>query len=236
MNIAYVRVSTKKQALTGESMPHQIERLNNYAKFKGIKIDEMLVDEGISSYSERHTIEKIRDLAKNRQLDNLLVYSFSRLGRRFSHTIELVEYLQENKCVLHSIKENLDLSTAMGKAMFRAMINFYQLETDMLRERVKEVLYYKQSKNERTGGIPFGFHTRKQINAKGKIVEILVKNKTEQETLKMIKDLRFVEKLSYRKIINRLHERKRKNNRGIVNWNLRSVERYAKSVTRESVV
>ena len=235
MNIGYARVSTKKQVMNGESLSNQIDKINSYSKFKGIKIDEMIVDEGISAFSERKTIDRIKEFAKNKQLDNLLVYSFSRLGRRFSQTIDLVEMLQKNKCSIHSIKENLDLSTAMGNAMFRAMINFYQLETDMLRERVKEVLYYKQSKNERTGGIPFGFHTRKTINDKGKIVEILIKNKTEQATLKLIKNLRFQEKLSYRKIINRLHEEKRKNKRGIVNWNLRSVERYAKSITREVI-
>ena len=140
--------------------------------------------------------EMFDEIIKN-DVDILLVYSLSRLGRKLKDVIGFVEKLSKNNIKFISIKENFNNDDVMGKLMMNILGSINEFEVDILSDRIKDVKRYKKSKNEvYTGKILFGKYKRK-----GK----LVKNNNEMKILRLIKRLREIDKLSYNKISNYLN-------------------------------
>jgi len=51
--IGYVRVSTQEQATEGVSLDAQRDKLRSYCKLNGLKLIDILADEGISALRDR---------------------------------------------------------------------------------------------------------------------------------------------------------------------------------------
>jgi len=85
--------------------------------------------------------------------DTLTVYKLDRLGRSTKKLIELAEELHDNGIELVSICDNIDTTTAMGKAMFKLLAVLAEMERDLIVERTKAGLASARARG-RVGGRP----------------------------------------------------------------------------------
>jgi DNA invertase Pin-like site-specific DNA recombinase len=140
MNIGYARVSTQDQ-----SLDLQLDALEKAGcdkvyqeKMSGMKVD-------------RPQLQELLEYA--REGDILIVYKLDRLGRSTKKLIELSEELEERKIELVSIRDNIDTTASVGKAMFRMLAVLSEMERDLISERTRAGLEAARARG-RKGGRP----------------------------------------------------------------------------------
>ena len=99
------------------------------------------VDHIFSEHASGKTVVKRKELARvlkvMRRGDILVVWKLDRLGRNMLEILELVEKLQRDGIMLVSVTENVDTTSAMGRAFFQIAMVFAELERNMISERTK---------------------------------------------------------------------------------------------------
>lgn len=132
----YVRVSTLEQAEKGYSIDEQTERLQKYAEIKDWMVYDTFIDAGFSGAStDRPALQKMISEVDN--YNGVLVYKLDRLSRSQKDTLYLIEdVFNANDVAFVSLNENLDTSTAFGKAMIGILSVFAQLEREQIAERM----------------------------------------------------------------------------------------------------
>ena len=158
MNIGYIRNSLLKQENSVETQKKQI---NDYCDLHNIKLDQLIIDEGISGGIEkidlRKGYNKILDLIDQGEVDNLIVISISRWGRNLGETYKSVKLMTDKNTKFISIKENIDTSSPVGRFTLNILSSLYEMELEMIRERTKDTLKYKKENNLVYSKTPYGF-------------------------------------------------------------------------------
>jgi len=72
-----------------------------------------------------------------REGDTLVVYKLDRLGRSTFKLLGLTEALQERGVEFVSLKDQIDTSSAIGKAMFRMLAVLAEMERELIVERTQ---------------------------------------------------------------------------------------------------
>ncbi len=183
--IGYIRVSTTRQADNGVSLDAQKAKIRAYCQLKGMALVDIICDAGISGTKiNRKGYQKIIALCKAKKVDAVAVYSLSRFTRSTKELMDFVEtYIIKKSVELHSLSENLDTSTPMGRAMLKIIGVINELECEQAGQRTREALQYKKKKGQKTGGyVPFGY----QLASDGKT---LIKNPQEQAIIREVKKL-----------------------------------------------
>ena len=156
---AYTRVSTLSQAEEGVSLAAQRDRVDAWAKSRGLTVGLVECDAGLSGgrADNRPALQRALD-AVCKAKGVLVVYSLSRLARSTRDAIDIMERLHDAGADLVSLTENIDTTTAMGKLFFRLMAALAEFERDIISERTSMAMAHKASRGEYTGGqAPYGF-------------------------------------------------------------------------------
>ena len=132
----YVRVSTDEQ--TSNSQRDAI-----IARFPTASI---LADDGISG-----TVPPRERPALGILLNQLLQEGDTLVGRNARDTLELVEELEKRKITLVSIREGVDLSSAVGQAVLGVMASFAQMERKLILERQAAGIEAAKSRGQKFG-------------------------------------------------------------------------------------
>jgi DNA invertase Pin-like site-specific DNA recombinase len=137
--IGYIRVSTSVQ-IEGESLTTQNQAIENKAKQNKIDLVKIYRDAGFSgkSIDKRSAFKEMMDEVKNRGVDYLIIYKLSRLGRSCRDLLNTVEILEKHNTTLISIKENIDLTTPLGKLLFQVLSSVAEFERETIREQTLE--------------------------------------------------------------------------------------------------
>lgn len=198
--IGYVRVSSELQKLKENSVKNQINEIKNYCERYGFELIEIFEDLGVSGLkSERKGLMELLDKVKTENIDGVVVYSLSRIGRKLKDVIDIIDVFSKNDVEFNSVKEGFMNDGIVGKLMLNILGSINEFEVNVLGERIKDVKQFKKSKNEVYGGkILYGMYRRKNK---------LVKNNNELKVLELIKDLRENKKLSYFRISDYLNEK-----------------------------
>ena len=177
--IGYIRTSTNLQSNSVEMQKHKIK---DYCEMNNLILDELILDEGLSGkdIKNRKGFNSVIEMIENKELDTLIVLSLSRMGRNLSQNYKIIDKMKKNKINLISLKENIDLSNAMGRFFVNIMNSLYEMERDMISERVTDVLKDKKRNGKVYGKVPYGYD-RSGVS--------LVRNVKEQKTLKKIYSL-----------------------------------------------
>ncbi len=69
--------------------------------------------------------------------DMLVIMELSRMSRSLSHLLEIVDELKDRKVELKSLRENIDTSTATGRAFLSIMGAISQMELEIKAERAE---------------------------------------------------------------------------------------------------
>ena len=97
---AYVRVSTSRQVKL-ETIEQQLEMVRRYAQEKGWELPEedIFRDDGYSGTTlKRPALDALRDKARMRELEVVVVPSPDRLARNYVHQMVLIEELEKGGC------------------------------------------------------------------------------------------------------------------------------------------
>ena len=130
----YARVSTSNK---GQDVGLQLDELRQVAEQRGWVIHAEHVDEGISgSKDSRPELDRMMAAARAGKLDLVAVWKFDRFARSTSHLVTALEEFRVLGVAFVSLREQVDTSTPMGKAMFTIIAAISELERDLIRERV----------------------------------------------------------------------------------------------------
>ena len=198
--LAYLRVSTGKQADQGLSLEVQQDKAAAYARLYDLHLIEIIVDAGESAKTlQRPGLQRALALLQSGQAAALLIIKLDRLTRSVADLGRLIdEYFAPGKAELLSVSEQIDTRSASGRLVLNILASVSQWEREIIAERTREVMRHKQKHGEYLGGhIPYGFEV---ING------ALVANGWEQQVIQQAKTLH-ANGLSLRKVSAALHQR-----------------------------
>ncbi len=154
----YIRVSTEEQAKEGISMKAQEERCRAFCIARGWDVFKIYKDPGFSAKNlSRPAMKRVLQDAKDKKFRVLVVYKFDRFSRNLKDLLFTLEDLRKLAINFTSVTEQIDTTTAMGKAFFRIIGVFAELERDVLKERVDMAFAKKIMSGEALNRAPFGY-------------------------------------------------------------------------------
>jgi site-specific DNA recombinase len=155
----YARVSTQEQAIEGTSLDHQIDQLESYCQAQGWSIADKFIDPGYTGKDgNRPALKRLLTEAKLGVFQKVLVFKLDRLTRKLRLLLEVEEKLKECGISLHSIKETLDTSSAMGRTVFQmlGLVSEWERDTFIERSKAGRIQRYKEG-CWGPGRPPFGY-------------------------------------------------------------------------------
>jgi DNA invertase Pin-like site-specific DNA recombinase len=158
--VAYLRVSTDKQADKGVSLDAQRAKVMAYAQLYDLDLAEVIVDKGLSAKTlNRPGLQRALAMLKSGAADALLVVKLDRLTRSVADLATLVErYFASGKSALLSVGEQIDTRSAAGRLVLNVLASVGQWEREAIGERTSAAMELKASRGEFTGGeAPYGF-------------------------------------------------------------------------------
>jgi len=152
----YIRVSSREQAATGESLSTQHKAIKNFVKSQDWKLTKIYADEGISggSVNGREALKQLLKDAQNKKFNVLVVHRLSRFGRNARDLLNNVEELKESGVEFRAIKEGMDFSNPYGRTMLVMLSGMAQLEREIIREQGLENRIAKGRKGKIIAGRP----------------------------------------------------------------------------------
>ena len=207
--IAYLRVSTDKQADKGISLEAQEEKARAYASLYDLDLIEVIIDAGESAKTlDRPGLQRALSMLKTGKADALLVVKLDRLTRSVVDLGKLIEtYFAPGKAALMSVSEQIDTRSAAGRLVLNILASVSQWERETIAERTRDAMRHKQANGEYIGGeAPYGFKL---------VAGELIADEAEQEVIQKAKTYH-AEGLSLRKIAAELDKQGIKTRRGSI--------------------
>ena len=156
--IGYIRVSTADQAEHGQSLDAQREMISRYCELHHLGTPEIVEDAGLSGKTmDRPGLQGILGGVRLGEVDHVVVTAIDRLSRSTRDILHLVVDLFDGHTGFHSVKQQLDTSSAMGRFVLTQWAAVAELERGVTVERITDALAEKQRKGERVGRTPYGF-------------------------------------------------------------------------------
>ncbi|NUM60456.1 MAG: recombinase family protein [Bdellovibrionaceae bacterium] len=151
INALYVRVSTDGQQTGLES---QIRALKEWCFRNQINEYEIFADEGISGAKEdRPALNRLMKMVENNEVEQVIVFSFSRFARSTSHLLKGLKIFKEKNTRFISTTESIDTNSPLGVALYTILGALAQLEREMIIERVRAGMANAKAKGKRIGRV-----------------------------------------------------------------------------------
>lgn len=183
MNLGYIRIS--RITPKSNSVETQRELITEFCERNSLSLDDIILDEGISGSGEktkmRDGYNTILNMIKEGKVESVVVISLSRWGRNLGEIYKSVELMVEKGVSFYSIKENIDTSSIYGRFTINLLSSLYEMELELIKERVSDTLRVKKENNKVYSKIPMG---------KNRVGDNLVDNPYEMKLLKKMIRLR----------------------------------------------
>ena len=175
-NIGYIRNS---RLIQGSSLETQQTLITDFCKTHEIKLDEIIVDEGISGSGDktdkRDGYNSVMSMIDNGEVNTLVCISISRWGRNLGEIYKSVQLMETKGVKFLSIKENIDTSSPYGRFTINLLSSLYEMELELIRDRTKDTLKVKKENGKVYSPTPFGFD---------RVGNDLIENKKEKRLLR----------------------------------------------------
>ena len=102
------------------------------------------------SIDKRNGYKRMIKYLNDNDIDGIVVWSLSRLGRKMKDVVEFMDYLKQNNIRFYSIKENLNNNDKDWKFNNEYSSSINEFEVEVIRERIKDV---KRNKKQKWGSI-----------------------------------------------------------------------------------
>jgi site-specific DNA recombinase len=180
--LGYIRVSSNIQ-IKGYSLVLQKNKIKEYCKLMDLELIEVYEDRGISGMSidKRNGYKGMIEYLENNEIDGVIVWSLSRLGRKMTDIVGFLDELKKKKKKFFSIKENINNEDKIGGLIMNILSSINEFEVEVIRERIRDVKREKKKNFLVYGNDVYGWD---KLNGK------LVKNESEFKIIRRVKRLR----------------------------------------------
>jgi len=129
----YVRVSTPDQHVES-----QLYDLRELATRRGFEVVHEYEDRGICGQKARRPgLDALMKDARQKKFSVVLVAAFDRIARSTKNFLQIVDELDGMGIEFVSRRENIDTSGPMGRLFMTLISSIAELESDLIRERVR---------------------------------------------------------------------------------------------------
>ena len=144
--VAYIRVSSQRQADEGVSLDAQKRRILDYARFKGIPLDEsdIIIEKGVSAgipLWERPKGRAMKRMLASGQYQHLMAMKIDRLFRVTTDMLSTIDELNAGGIDLHIVDmggQAIDTTTAVGRLFLTIVAAMAEMERGLISERTQE--------------------------------------------------------------------------------------------------
>ena len=130
MKYGYIRVSTKSQAVDGNSIEAQREAL------EAAGVDEIVIDTYTGSKMQRPAFAEL--LSKIESGDTIVVTKIDRFARTISQSTDIIEDLINNGVIVYILNIGILDNSPTNVLIRNVMLAFAQFEREMIIERTQE--------------------------------------------------------------------------------------------------
>lgn len=160
--VGYIRVSTDMQAEEGYSLENQEHQIKEYVEYQNMQLVHIYKEEkgasGKNIEGRPQFQQMLADIAKNRDIDYIVVLNMSRFARNAADALVMLNKLKSYNVNLYLIDDKLDTSSKTGSAMFSLPSIFAELERNNIRENTTAGRYQKARNGLWNGAqAPFGY-------------------------------------------------------------------------------
>lgn len=183
--IAYIRVSTEKQADTGHSLEAQRSKVTAYCALHDAELAMVAEDAGYSASTlARPALADALARLSRGEADALLVVKLDRLTRSTRDLGDLLDRALSEGWAVLSVAESLDTATAAGRLVVNVLGAVNQWEREAIGERTASAMASMKHRGLYTGGrVPYG----SKLTADGASLEA---DPAEQAVIEAARDLR----------------------------------------------
>jgi DNA invertase Pin-like site-specific DNA recombinase len=143
----YARVSTPEQCID-----NQLYDLRQLAAQRGFEVVCEYTDVGVSgSKARRPGLDNMLRDARKRKFGVVIVAAFDRLARSTKHFLSVVDELTDSGVEFISRRENIATDGAMGRLFLTIISSIAELESDLIKERIKAGM-----RRRKMDGLPIG--------------------------------------------------------------------------------
>jgi DNA invertase Pin-like site-specific DNA recombinase len=157
--VAYIRVSSDKQAKNGLSLEAQDAKLRAMTTVREDELVDIVVDEESAKPGslKREGVQRVLAMVRKNAVDAVIVCKLDRLTRSIRDLAELLDTFEKHNVSLVSLAESLDTHSASGRLVINIMTAVSQWEREAIGERTKAVMDFKKERGERLGNTPYGW-------------------------------------------------------------------------------
>jgi DNA invertase Pin-like site-specific DNA recombinase len=129
----YVRVSTPDQHVES-----QLYDLRELASRRGFEVVQEYEDRGVSGTKARRLgLDALMADARRKKFSVVLVAAFDRIARSTKNFLQIIDEFESSGIEFISRRENIDTSGPMGRLFLTLISSIAELESDLIRERVR---------------------------------------------------------------------------------------------------
>lgn len=166
--LAYVRVSTGRQAKTGYSLESQPVILIKAARKDGYRV-EVVTETGSGRNSSRPALNKCLERLRSGEAQALYALDIDRLARSTQHLLEIATLSREQRWRLVVTSADVDTNSPAGEMFFTMAAAFAQYESRMISQRV-----LRQHEARRDRGVIWGLTEGPKSPLPNELVEQII--------------------------------------------------------------
>lgn len=155
--VGYARVSTEEQAEEGHSLEAQHEAIVRWAKAMGHDVREVVGDRGVSGSVapvDRPAFRSALEAMDGCGFDGIVAVALDRFSRSTKDVLELIERARKRGWKVISLREPLDVETAIGRLFVTFLAGLAQFERELIGERTAAGLGVLRRAGKRFSGAP----------------------------------------------------------------------------------
>lgn len=185
--LAYIRVSSHRQAQEGFSLDMQTNKIIEYCKFYNLPEPKIYADKGISGKKSENRPQFQLLLAEVEKNDKVLFYSLSRFARNTIETLQIAEIFKKRNIAMISITEKaIDTSDANGELILTILAAVAKFDNQKRAENISHTKQDLKSQNKPYCGCLTGYKNTFDLTEEGKRINGRLEPTEHLETIKEI--------------------------------------------------
>src|ERR1700687_1899812 len=156
----YARVSTPEQ-----HVENQLCDLRKFAEQRGYEVVAEHIDVGVSGTKARRPgLGGMMKDARKRKCTVVLVAAFDRMARSTKHFLQVMDEFDDLGIEFVSRRENVDTSGAIGRLFLTLIGSIAELESDLIRERIKAGVRRRKLEGFKLGRQPLNVNRKALVH------------------------------------------------------------------------
>lgn len=166
--------------------------------------------------------------------DVILVSNFDRIFANVTDVCETLDLIEQRKFGIHILDMDVNLSSAMGQAVFKIMAAIKELEVKEIRRRCKETAIYRHESGLPHGKPPIGWKHKAYRDAKtGAVRRGFIPHDEERELANRLKEIKINGNLTIMEVWDMADRKRIRNPRGRVKkWSYNAIHRWTEAALR----